>query len=432
MRAKLLLGLIGLTWSLGLCAEPAPLPEPLTLEAALDAADRDHPDLALGEARREAADARLQSVLGDGDPQLSLIGELRYVEPPSGIGDPSHNDSQARLVARQRLYDFGYSAAREEAASDALEGADWALLDLRQRRRLAVMKAFFDVLLADLTYTRNNEHMAVVYVAMDKARDRHKLGQVSDVKLLELESDFQDVRKRWVHSKTEQRLSRLRLAKLLNRPDAPPSDLQMPDPVDLKAALPAEDELVREALADNPQLRALRARLASAEQDLVAARKAYGPVVRGEVAAGAYERRLGSRNDWEAGLVLEVPLYTGRAGDAAVAKARAERDARRAELQSAELELRQAVMDNRLALDDLKARMEQVEKLGDYRELYLDRSRALYEMEVKTDLGDAMVQLSVVRLERAKVEFDWRLAQARLAALTGRLLENQPQGDQQP
>lgn len=432
MRATLLLGLIGLTWTLGLRAEPAPLPEPLTLEAALAAADQSHPALDAGAARRDAADAGLQSVLGAGDPQVSLIGELRYVEPPSGLGDPSHNDSQARLVARQRLYDFGYSQAREQAAREALQGADWALLDTRQRHRLAVMQAFFDVLLADLTFTRDNEAIAVAFIALDRARDRQKLGQVSDVRVLELDSEFQQVRQAWNRSKLRQQLTRARLAQLLNRPDAPPSDLQMPDPVDTKLALPEPDELQRQALADNPRLKALRARVQAAQQELTAANKAYGPVVRGELGAGVYERRLGSRNDWEAGLVLEVPLYTGRAGDAAAAKARAELAAGRAELQLAELELRRGVLESRLALDDLKIRMEQVDTLGDYRELYLDRSRALYEMEVKTDLGDAMVKLSEVRLERARVEFDWRLAQARLAAYAGRLIEDKPQEDKLP
>jgi hypothetical protein len=59
---------------------------------------------------------------------------------------------------------------------------------------------------------------------------------------------------------------------------------------------------------------------------------------------------------------------------------------------------------------------------GDYRELYLDRSRALYELEVKTDLGDAMTEMSAVRLDVAHTEFAWMMAQAELAALAGRLL----------
>lgn len=432
MHAKLLIGAVALAWLLVAGAEPAPMPQPLNLATALQLADREHPDLLRSAARREAADASLQQVLGASDPRVSLFGELRYVEPPSGVGDQSNNDSMARLSVRQRLYDFGYSSAREEAAGQALAGAGWEHLDARQSHRLAVMQAFFDVILADLTYARDNEHLAVVYVALDRARDRHELGQVSDVRLLELESEYQQVRTAFNRSRLRQRLTRTKLGQLLNRPEDPPVDLVMPEPVDPTVELPAEQQLLDRALADNPRLQALRARVEAAEQQLAAAKKAHGPVLHGELGAGAYERVLGSRNDWEAGLVLEVPLYTGRAADAETAAARAELNGVRAELQAEQLAVRQAVLENRLLLDDLKVRLEQVEVLGEYRELYLDRSRALYEMEVRTDLGDSMVQMSVVRLERAKVEFDWMLTRARLAALTGRLIEDKPQEEKLP
>lgn len=40
-----------------------------------------------------------------------------------------------------------------------------------------------------------------------------------------------------------------------------------------------------------------------------------------------------------------------------------------------------------------------------YRELELDRSRALYEMEVETDLGEAMVAISEMRFKQAGTDF---------------------------
>ncbi|MEF3193885.1 MAG: transporter, partial [Halothiobacillaceae bacterium] len=59
----------------------------------------------------------------------------------------------------------------------------------------------------------------------------------------------------------------------------------------------------------------------------------------------------------------------------------------------------------------------------DYRELYLDRSRALYEMEVSTDLGDSMVQMSDARLRSMRTLFALSLAWAELDALLGRPVE---------
>jgi hypothetical protein len=56
-----------------------------------------------------------------------------------------------------------------------------------------------------------------------------------------------------------------------------------------------------------------------------------------------------------------------------------------------------------------------------FRDLYLERQRALYEMELQVNLGDAMVKLTEAQWHAARVEFDIVLARARLDALLGRL-----------
>ena len=57
--------------------------------------------------------------------------------------------------------------------------------------------------------------------------------------------------------------------------------------------------------------------------------------------------------------------------------------------------------------------------------MYLDRSRALYELELKADLGDAMTKTSEVRLDIARVLFDWAMNEAKIKAMVGRLGEAQ-------
>ncbi|MGB5493168.1 MAG: TolC family protein, partial [Sedimenticolaceae bacterium] len=105
-----------------------------------------------------------------------------------------------------------------------------------------------------------------------------------------------------------------------------------------------------------------------------------------------------------------------------VAAARAELRRSSAALTAAEYGLRQQVLELWLRLGNLRTRLNGLKVRGDYRELYLDRSRALYELEVKTDLGDAMTEISAVELDLAQAEFDWIMTQARLDALAGRLL----------
>ena len=56
----------------------------------------------------------------------------------------------------------------------------------------------------------------------------------------------------------------------------------------------------------------------------------------------------------------------------------------------------------------------------DYRELYIDRARYLYDIEDQADLGDSMVQQSAAAYFNARTEVDLALTYERLALLTGR------------
>ncbi|MDH3280652.1 MAG: TolC family protein, partial [Gammaproteobacteria bacterium] len=54
-----------------------------------------------------------------------------------------------------------------------------------------------------------------------------------------------------------------------------------------------------------------------------------------------------------------------------------------------------------------------------YRALAVDRARALYELEVRTTLGESMARLTEAQWRFAQTEFDTALVWAQLSALTG-------------
>jgi outer membrane protein TolC len=401
------------------------LPQPLSLEQALALVDAEHPALLQARAEEARAEARLQEVRSDDDLSVLLEGRLQFLEPAEQSNFQETNDSRAQLRVDKRLYDFGYTSAREASAEEGLEAARWLGLDARQRQHLKVMKAFFDVLLADLEYTRDNEAVAIAYVRLDKLRDRHRLGQVSDLELLEKETLYEKVLSRRTASAARQRETRMRLALALNRPGELPAELLMPPEPDMNEPLPDVEALHALVLKGNPSLQAFRHRMAAASEALRAAARRHGPVLRGEMLAGYYNRETRSTSPFSAALVLEMPLYNGGRDDAETARARAElldSQARRSRL---ELELRQQVLDLWLEQEKLRRRAKELGVREEYRDLYLDRSRTLYELERTSDLGDAMVQISAVKLELARIRFQWMLNRERLRALSGELL-NEP------
>jgi len=121
-----------------------------------------------------------------------------------------------------------------------------------------------------------------------------------------------------------------------------------------------------------------------------------------------------------------VPLYDGSRTDAGVAREKARLFEIQSVLTRAERDVRQQVLELWLHLDSLKARREQRQTEKSYRELYLDRSRALYELEVKADLGDSMVRYTEAERNTAESDYETALTWARLNALLGRLDLDKP------
>jgi len=477
MSASYVLAVICLLLGLSegsMAAEHQPLPSPLTLDAALALADGYHPALEQARAEVALAEAELAAAnsaygthvelegalkarqLADPDlgappgsspltrskklyevasnpPTPGLDSFFRYSDladawRPTAFSERGNNDSSVSLRVTKRLYDFGRTRAAVAAAESGEEASELELLSARQQHHLEAMSRFFDVILADRTYTHANEAMAAAYVRFDKARDRNALGQISDIEVLERESRYQELRREMHLSQTRQRATRSQLALGLNRPDDLPTALEYPKLPALERETEDLDALVTLALEQNPRLKALNARTLALEQRLSKARRERGPVLSAELEAASYVEPTRSDESLSAALTLRIPLWSGGETDAEVARQRALLQRQRADLAQARLEIRQAVLEQWLNLQVLAAEREEVAKLAEYRELSLDRRRALYALEVATTLGDAMTETAWVQLRQARVELNTALSWAKLDALTGRLLAEQEAG----
>ena len=415
-RVLLCAALVGMPLS-SLAQEP--LPEPLTLEFALAQVDAPHPDLLLAAAERDIAQAQREHAESAYGLNASVSAQALWVEPADRAFDQSHNDSQATLQLHKRLYDFGHTRAQVAAAQAQIDSRQSQYADAHLHRGLSILERYLDVLLADLEFRLHDEAMAIAYVRLDRIRDRHELHQVSDIERLEIETEYQESRSARIAAQARQRTSRVRLAEVLQRPGQLSSTLAEPDLRVVEQPLPALETVLAEVFANNAQVQALRAEHAAAEARLQAARAVDRPVLSGVAEASEYQRGTGSRDPVSAGLQLEVPLYTGGRGAAERAQARAELRRQDAVIASAEAQLREQTQMLWEEIQVLKASREESQTRFEYRELYLDRSRALYEMEVRTDLGDAMVRSAEARLHEAQLDYRLLRAWAQLNVLRG-------------
>ncbi|MEJ2307751.1 MAG: hypothetical protein P8Z78_00380 [Gammaproteobacteria bacterium] len=235
----------------------------------------------------------------------------------------------------------------------------WHFLSARQQQQLLVMRRFFDVALADKAAARDNEAMAIGFIDFDRASRRMELGQVSEIEVAELDTLYQEVRSRTLASQALQRSARSLLAIAMNRPKSFVEEVRIPD---LKKFMEWKKP------ADEQKL----------------------------------HETIAQNNPVLANIAELADEAMG---------------------QLASQYLRHAALELLLAIDIHQAHRQQADVHMHYRDLYLDRSRTLYEFEVKADLGDAMTAQTASRVEKMEADFDLVMAIATLQMLQGKTLD---------
>lgn len=415
----------------------AELPNPLTLDFVLSAPSELHPQLLNEQAKLNRLQAQQQSLMATDALQLNLVGRLGWRE----YAEESEDHHLAALHLRKSLYDFDRTRLQAEAFELKGQAQQGQFHQASAQLQLQLMQAYFNVLLADFQFRIDNEAMAIAYIRFDKAKDRLDLQRISDVDFLQAEQNYEKVRVKRTRSEYNQLQTRLQLANLMGWPQARPDELTLPK---FKALAKRDikslqlETLQQQVLNENPDLKSLEVQLQAANLDLQSQQASGKPSLALEAWAGQLSSYPEIREGrWKVGLTLDVPLVDGGAVDAAVSEAKAEMQSLQAQKSLIEQTLREQVADLFFQLKMLKAEEGQHLVFGDYADLYLDYSRALYENETATDLGDAMVRLSQANYNQIEWQFKRALLWAQLDVLLGKvptesiynpLLQDNPQG----
>jgi len=337
-----------------------PLPEPLTLNLALNLIDQQHPDLRYVNADLQGSHSNLLQALSKNDLTVNLKASARWIEPSLLATNQSNEDHQLGLFINKTLYDFGRNGSQVDAASNQVLSQNFQYLNARQHQYLNVMKHYFNVVLADLQFYRYNEEMAVAYIRFNRLQIREKLGQYTEVDVAEKEVEYQRIRRLRTYSQNQQRVTRSLLAQALNKPNDLPATVVRPELDVISRKLPEIEELQKLVHKNNPILRALRFKLVSAKNNIQFLQAGDNPILTGRVEAFSYARETGSSDQWRAQITLDIPLWSGGQVDAAVAKAKSTVYKIEAQLAQQEFSAQQQVLELWLGLETLKIKYDEV------------------------------------------------------------------------
>ena len=399
---------------------PSAIPSPLTLQQALELLDPSHPDIEIQNAQLQQAKAELE--LSESETGFQSYLDLALAEARPSTQDEAIGDNYARLVISKTLYDFGKSSAESDSYNALAASQEIKFNNQYQLHQLEIMKRFFNVLLADLRYRVDDEEMTQRFLKYDKKRERSTLGMVSDVELQEAENFYREALIARAASDANIQSSRLMLAIALNRPEELPDEVLKPDLSFLSDEVPERETAYQQALQSNPMILAAQSEVEAAQQQLMAARTGNRPTLSAQLEFGEYEQERISRDTARAQLLLRVPLYQSGATKASVNRASAQLFQKKAKLRKLEQDLLVNVATVIKELNILKTRKRTAQQRLDFRDLDLEKRRALYELDAETSMSEKQAKVTEAQWYIMKVEFEHALLEAQLNILLGKPL----------
>lgn len=340
----------------GVVAGTALLPTPssgqaVTLGQAADSALAHHPSVGAARAAVEGSEANVRGASAARLPSLAASSQAtRFEEPmvvaplhgfdPTAPPDFDRTLIQSRLGLEYTVFDGGARGAAVRAARNGAGAAAARLDDARAGLLEGTVAAYLGV--ASAREVRDAAERRVTALAAEASRARQSLaeGTAARVEVLRAEAALLDARAAEATASAAVDVAEGRLARLtgaapaavagwrLQVPAVDPEDVLRPSP----AGTPSPD-------AVDPRVVAAERAVAAAEARLDRERSALLPSLRGSAGLVNYASGAGDFiTEWQAGVQLSWPVFTGGARGAAIDGARAAVTRAREELRLARLE----------------------------------------------------------------------------------------------
>jgi outer membrane protein len=404
----------------------------LTLTDAVDAALSTHPALAAAGARVDANDAATDAARAARLPGAAVEATLTRFQEPMVVApfhsldftDPPTFDRtlvQGRLAMAYTLFDGGERSARIRGADAMLEATRYR----RSAQEMTVIEetaaAYVAVLSAQALLAAAEARVAALEEEAGRAQQSLDAGTAPELEVLRARASLQEALADRSSAQARVGLTVRALARLMGLDAAA---ISAPSLADVAVSATATATTKGDAPTHIPLV-------AQADQAALAAEARLGQERAGRlptVEAGAGLLDFGTLDDrhvveWQAGVQVSWPLFTGGARSAAVRHAEAELAAARGDLDAARLEVAQAIDAAETAAAAADARTEalavavtQWEEVARIEALALEAGSG-----VQADLLRAQAGLFQARAGYALARYDAVLSRIRLAGAAGTL-----------
>jgi outer membrane protein TolC len=406
---------------------------PLSLQQAVETAQRNNPGIAAMQAEARAAQQETKATAAMTRPQVSsntylsagtmsnILGSAPGVTPPNALLAPRQPFADQNLTLMVPLYTGGRLEGMVRAASGRARAVGASVGTEQAATSLMVKDAYYRALLADEMVKVAQSRVEAARAMAENVRALYEAGKGIEASVSRANAELADAQRMLASAQNDRAKMLLELKAAMGvdlTSDVTLSDALAftPPPGDVNGSL-AEAGRVR------PELLAARARIDAAKAEVGAARGSQKPQVYGGVMADAFaSREMGNNGGATVGLTLSFPLLDAGQRRAEVARAEAMRQRAEADLKSTELrvesEVRQAWLDLDTAAQNYRTAQAALAATQQAYEVVTLRVQS--QKSILVEQLDALATLTQARANLAQALYDHSSAVARLQRAIGR------------
>ncbi len=413
---------------------------PLTLAVALDRALARYPSVAAARARAEGAAADVGGAKAAWLPRLSLDGSLNHFQEPMVVAplhgfDPTNPPLFDRTLIQPQvsfawtLLDLGRES-RIRAQRALGRAADAAVSSAEAQLMARVVNGYLRVLAARDQLAAQDQLLAALIGESQRTAQLLAQGKAARVDALRVDAEAKRARADRIAGASRLDVAEHDLAQLAGLPyqtvhAAPLIALTLADTslaADTTGA--GREPLVRRALSASPDILELEQRGRAAGAGLAAARAAWVPQLKAGGAYVDYGSWGGTFSpQWQVGVTLSYPIFTGGSRVSAIRRAAADDRAAAEQLRGAQLSVEQGVDQALAALREAHARVAALQSAVEQSAEVTRIERLSLEVGsgTETDYLDAEAKLLSARAGLIEARHAEISARVELARMTGEL-----------
>jgi len=384
-----------------------------------------HPGVTAAERRVVEAQERLAATKGVKLPQIAFRTEAQTYDwlPPNKakvLGGGS-TDVYSAVTFNKLLYSSGRAEADIDSAAAMIHASEEDFRRTSQTVVFRVTQAYYNVLRAEAVLAARAEAVAQMEQHLNVAQERYAIGKAAKLDVLRAEVQLADVTQSRSLAASQLGIARLELLNAMGV-DTAAEQIALVEDRNPAPSFSDADKFISDALEIHPEYRKSRYLAKAAEHGLRSAKGDGGPELS---ILGSYNREgkdIPDIDNWNVGLAITMPIYTGGITKAKMRQAEAVVDQREAGIdltrQSILLAVRSALLATQDAANRLQATSKSVEQAREALRVAQEKYNAGLGSGI--EVIDAQVALAQAETNYAHALYDGKIAVAQLDYAVGR------------